>query len=236
METVLQRLQALWSEATSIWADGGWAMWAIAATALVLFGTGMHVWLGLRAKAFRRVPESTWRRWIDHPRDRHGPIGDLIAAVMADDVPTDQAIVTAFARLRLDETTPFARDLRVMKVGVGAAPLFGLLGTVTGMLTRFHALASGAGGEQTMAMIAEGISEALITTETGLVVALPGVFFEYQLARLLNKYTAFLAHLETVCTQTVHRRRQRQQRLLLRDAARRRIAAALCRRLREPAS
>ena len=59
-----------------------------------------------------------------------------------------------------------------------------------------------------MAAIAKGISEALITTETGLVVALPGMFFHYQLSRKRDRYEAFLAHLETVCTQHIHRRRR----------------------------
>jgi biopolymer transport protein ExbB len=231
MDTLLAQLQALWDESASIWTDGGWAMWAIAAASMVLFGTGMSVLLGLRGKGFRSVPESTWRRWIDHPRDREGPIGDLIGSVMARGVPSDQAIVAAFTKLRIDETAPFERDLRVMRTAVSAAPLFGLLGTVTGMLTTFTALATGSGGDQTMAMIAEGISEALITTETGLVVALPGVFFQYQLARRLDQYRAFLAHLETVCTQTVHRRRQLQGRQLVREAAQRRIAVALYERL-----
>jgi biopolymer transport protein ExbB len=90
-------------------------------------------------------------------------------------------------------------------VCISAAPLLGLLGTVTGMLATFEALASGSGGEQTMALVAKGISEALITTETGLVVALPGVFFSYQLGRKFERYQAFLAHVETVATQHLYR-------------------------------
>jgi biopolymer transport protein ExbB len=74
------------------------------------------------------------------------------------------------------------------------------------MLATFNALAEGSGGDQTMAMIAKGISEALITTEAGLVVALPGLFFQYFLARKFERYRAFLAHLETVCTQALHKR------------------------------
>jgi biopolymer transport protein ExbB/TolQ len=45
--------------------------------------------------------------------------------------------------LRATEVAPFERDLRVMKICVGAAPLLGLFGTVTGMLATFGALASG---------------------------------------------------------------------------------------------
>jgi len=97
----------------------------------------------------------------------------------------------------------------MMKICVSAAPLLGLLGTVTGMLTTFGALSTGAGGDKTMSMVAGGISEALITTETGLVVALPGLFFQYQLGRTYERYKAFLAHLETVCTQSLYRRLRR---------------------------
>jgi len=97
-----------------------------------------------------------------------------------------------------------------MKICVTAAPLLGLLGTVTGMLATFGALASGSGGEKTMGLIAEGISEALITTETGLIVALPGLFFQYQLSRRLESYKVFLAHLETICTQKLYKKLSEQ--------------------------
>ncbi len=99
-----------------------------------------------------------------------------------------------------------------MKICVSAAPLLGLLGTVTGMLATFGALASGSGGDKTMGLVAKGISEALITTETGLVIALPGLFFQYQLARRHERYKTFLAHLETVCTQTLYKAAHRRRR------------------------
>jgi biopolymer transport protein ExbB len=98
-----------------------------------------------------------------------------------------------------------------MRICVSAAPLLGLLGTVTGMLGTFGALATGSGGEKTMGLVAEGISEALITTETGLVIALPGLFFQYHLTRKHERYKAFLAHLETVCAQAVHLRLSRRE-------------------------
>lgn len=202
------RLRQAWNEAYAIWLDGGWAMPAIALTSFVLFAVGMHVWLRLLAKGHQGVPEQVWRRWIDHPQERRGKVGRLLDRVThGHDVKETQS---SFAELRATELTPFERDLRVMKVCVSAAPLLGLLGTVTGMLATFGALASGSGGEKTMAMIASGISEALITTETGLVIALPGLFFQYQLSRRHQRYRAFLAHLETVCTQTFHRKIRRQ--------------------------
>ena len=205
-----ERAQGLWDEAMEIWLAGGWAMLAIASIAFLMFALGINIRQKLRRKGFLSVPEKAWRRWIDHPQERRGPIGDLLDFVTGSDSLEDTALF--FDQLRMTELRPFERDLRVMKVFVSSAPLVGLLGTVTGMLTTFGALATGSGGDQTMGMIAGGISEALITTETGLVIALPGLFFQYQLARTFDRYKTFLAHLEAVCTQTVYRRNLRSKR------------------------
>jgi biopolymer transport protein ExbB len=57
-----------------------------------------------------------------------------------------------------------------------------------------------------MAQISKGIAEALITTETGLMVALPGLFLQFNMTRRLQHYEAFLAHLESVSMQEYWRR------------------------------
>lgn len=201
---ILDQGGEVWNEAKAIWIAGGWGMIAIAADALVLFGLGVHVWLRFREKRFLSVPEKKWRRWIEHPEERRGPIGKLLDFVSGNS--SLDATAASFQGLRSIEIAPFERDLKVMKICVGLAPLLGLFGTVTGMLATFSALSSGSGGEQTMGMIASGISVALITTETGLVIALPGLFFHYQLMRKHERYKAFLAHLESVCMQSLYRR------------------------------
>jgi biopolymer transport protein ExbB len=122
-----------------------------------------------------------------------------------------KATANYFEGLRTTESAPFVRDLRVLKVTIGTAPLLGLFGTVTGMLATFGALATGSGGDQTMEQIAKGISEALITTETGLIVALPGLFVHYQLARSHERYKAFLARLETACNQAQYKKSTRRK-------------------------
>ena len=203
------QIQPLWDQAVGIWLSGGWAMIAIAAVAWVIFAMGANIWLRLSAKGFTSVREKTWRHWIDHPDRRKGPIGELLDFVTGGRTLKDTAVF--FEELRAAEIAPFERDLRIMKICVGVAPLLGLLGTVTGMLSTFAALASGAGGDKTMGMVAKGISEALITTETGLVIALPGLFFQYQLARKHERYKAFLAHLQTVCTQKLYKQLRQQK-------------------------
>ena len=65
---------------------------------------------------------------------------------------------------------------------VTIAPLLGLLGTVIGMIETFDSLQSQSMYTQSGG-IAAGISQALITTEMGLLVAIPGLF----VGRALNK-------------------------------------------------
>ena len=209
MEALITHIQSIWEQAQVIWMSGGWAMMAIAVVALIMFGLAVHIWLKLQSKGFERVSEKTWRRWIDNPSERRGKVGRMLDFVTGGSSLRDTAVF--FEELRVTELAPFPRDLRVMRICVTAAPLLGLLGTVIGMLTTFGALATGSGGEKTMALVAGGISEALITTETGLVIALPGLFVHYQLTRKHERYKAFLAHLETVCTQEQYRRIQREK-------------------------
>ncbi len=206
MEAVIEQLRTLGERAIDIWLQGGWAMIALAVNSFILFVVGLNIWFGLRASGFKSMPEKKWRPWITDESKRKGAIGRLIRYVMDADNLKDMTV--RFSELRSSEIAPFVRELRFMKRAVGTAPLLGLLGTVTGMLTTFKGLAGGSGGDQTMEQIAAGISEALVTTETGLVIALVGVFFQYRLQRQAEAYDAFLQHLECACAQHVYKRDQ----------------------------
>lgn len=186
-------------EAIAIWRAGGWAMYGLTLNALLLFGLASAIWLRLQSKGYRTVPESEWRQWLQQPSARRGAIGRLIESLVQ--VRSLEELTVRFQELRAAEIAPFERDLRFLKVAIGAAPLLGLLGTVTGMLATFHALATGYGGQKTMDLVAGGISEALITTQTGLMIALPGFFIHYQLKRQRDHYDALLTHLETTIAQ-----------------------------------
>ena len=78
------------------------------------------------------------------------------------------------------------------------APLLGLLGTVTGMISTFEAI-SRFGTANARAMAA-GISEALITTQIGLIVAVPGLFMGHMIRRktdvIQNRMDSFFLNME----------------------------------------
>ena len=80
-------------------------------------------------------------------------------------------IEKAMESVALHEISKLERSLWILATLANVAPLFGFLGTVTGMISSFSALAEvGLGNPQA---VAEGIAEALITTATGLMIALP---------------------------------------------------------------
>jgi biopolymer transport protein ExbB len=90
-----------------------------------------------------------------------------------------------FDELRQMEISPLERNLVVLRALVASAPLLGLLGTVLGMVETFHVISMKT--SWTTEMMASGIGQALITTQFGLVVALPGIFGVSILQRKLRQ-------------------------------------------------
>ena len=83
------------------------------------------------------------------------------------------------------------RNLGTLGTIAAITPLLGLLGTVIGMITVFGVVET-AGGGFTSAL-AGGISQALITTAAGLVVAIPTLFFQRYFERKVDELLVFLA-------------------------------------------
>ncbi|NCC51167.1 MAG: MotA/TolQ/ExbB proton channel family protein [Spartobacteria bacterium] len=65
------------------------------------------------------------------------------------------------------------------------SPMIGLLGTVSGMIGAFQKIGSGGMGKPEL--LAADIGEALITTATGLVIAIPAMFFYFLFRNMLNR-------------------------------------------------
>ncbi len=67
------------------------------------------------------------------------------------------------------------------------SPLLGLMGTVVGMVSVFEALSVG-GGSPDPALLAKGISEALLTTIMGIAIAIPSLIVYYYLGMLMKGF------------------------------------------------
>ena len=114
-------------------------------------------------------------RQMDSP-DAHedNPLGRVIIAAQHND---DQATETF--ELLLDEAVTkevpvLEKGLSMIKLLAGVAPLLGLLGTVTGMIATFQSISLFGTGDPKL--MASGISQALVTTMLGLMVAIPLLF------------------------------------------------------------
>lgn len=81
-------------------------------------------------------------------------------------------IDTAVAEKGTVEVPTLEKNLMVLSTIATVAPLTGLLGTVTGMIVAFNTMADSAGGAKPDEL-AGGISQALITTATGMIIAIP---------------------------------------------------------------
>lgn len=79
----------------------------------------------------------------------------------------------------------FQKYLKTISRCAGVAPLLGLLGTVSGMTTTFQTITLHGFGNP--AMLADGISESLLTTQAGLIVAFPIVLAHNFLRNLSDK-------------------------------------------------
>lgn len=86
--------------------------------------------------------------------------------------------------MRIEPT--LTHNLATIAVLAGIAPLLGLLGTVIGMIETFDVISVfGTGNARAMA---SGISIAMVTTQTGLVVAVPGLLSSFLLQRRAQRF------------------------------------------------
>ncbi len=142
-------------------ARGGPAMIAIIALSLVLYSRCFTLLFTLRRS----------RKQLQNLRERHD--GQAVRALQ-------EELRESFQHQRL-----------ALAAMIAAAPLLGLLGTVSGMVKTFESLAQKSAGKS-MEGLAHGISEVLVATESGLVVALPALLLVYLADREVVKHVRAL--------------------------------------------
>ena len=102
--------------------------------------------------------------------------------------PNPQALERASQTAASESLTLMERRMTWLATIAQVAPFVGLFGTVMGIIDAFHGL--GTAGAATLRAVAPGISEALITTAAGLVVAVPAVMGYNQLTARLREFGA----------------------------------------------
>jgi len=86
----------------------------------------------------------------------------------------------------IEELQKFSRNLHIMELIGRIAPMLGLSGTVVGMVSSFHAVASNKGAVDA-SLLAGGIWESLLTTVAGLFVGIPALIIYHFFERKLNQ-------------------------------------------------
>lgn len=99
----------------------------------------------------------------------------------------------ALNRACTSETTKIESALGFLATTGSSCPFIGLFGTVWGIMTAFRSI--GARGSATLAVVAPGISEALVATAAGLAAAIPAVifynFFQNRIKRISSEMDNF---------------------------------------------
>lgn len=195
---------------SSILQQGGWVVVAILLTSVMAWVLIVWEWLRLAQQS-----GGDWR-WVDDALDaieagqppnmamlegrRFNFVSRLLRLPLASHSKPRRAFhAQVTPHLRSEEIALF-RPLRVIAIMAAIMPLLGLLGTVLGMVSTFDALMAGHAAK--VDAMAGGISQALITTQLGLVAAMPVMLAHGYLASRARSYidtsAVMLKRLESV--------------------------------------
>jgi len=147
-----------------------------------------------------------YRAAVEYCRRHPGPFTGLVTALVENrQAPYDELkqILEDTGRLQL---MSLQRGLPALATIVAGAPLLGLLGTVIGMIKIFAVVASA--GSSITEQLSSGISQALITTATGLVIALPALFTH---AYLESRAVGILSDIEAQILDFLHLVREHER-------------------------
>jgi biopolymer transport protein ExbB len=148
--------------------QGGIVGYCIIALGIVGLLIAIWRWFGLTGDS-RRVAAQLKR----DSASSDNPLGRVLAAYESNRGADTETIELKLSEAALKEMPGLTKGLLFIKVVSAVAPLMGLLGTVTGMIKTFQVITLYGAGDPKM--MAGGISQALMTTVLGLVVAIPMV-------------------------------------------------------------
>lgn len=162
--------------------DGGPVMWFLLALSIIALAFIIERFVALRrarinvneflAKIRKAlIVNHSVREAIKICEQYRGPVASIMKAGLLKYGQPKEDIEKTIENAALYEMGRLERGLTVLATVANIAPLLGFLGTVTGMINAFDALMEA--GLTNPGLVAGGISEALITTAAGLIVAIP---------------------------------------------------------------
>lgn len=156
----------------------GYVIIALGIIALFIAAIRIFILSGVDAKVKKQAKD------LKRPSLRN-PLGRILKVYQDNPKSDPESMELKLSEAILKESPKLNSMIMFIKIIAVVAPLLGLLGTVTGMIQTFQAITlHGAGDPQTMA---GGISQALVTTVLGLVVAIPTVFLHWLAAGRAKK-------------------------------------------------
>jgi len=125
---------------------------------------------------------------LEYCQRTRGPVASIVAAGLDKYKrgASSELVEKAIERAGVIELSILERGLVWISTVANVAPVVGFLGTVTGMINAFNAIA--AAGEIDPSVVASGISEALITTASGLIIAFPTQTVHNYFATQIDKF------------------------------------------------
>jgi biopolymer transport protein ExbB len=179
---------------------GGWLMIPILLCSVVAAGISVERLWTLRAEqvAPRDLLTQVWS-WIrnnemDSSRLREvksgSPLGQILVAGITTHRRGRDVMKESIEEVANHVVHELERYLNTLGTVAAITPLLGLLGTVIGMIKVFTAIQLEGTGNA--AVLAGGISEALITTAAGLTVAIPSLFFHRYFQRKVDELVIYM--------------------------------------------
>lgn len=180
----------------SIWIGGGPLMIPLALLALALYYSLAELFLFFKRYDFAHADPDRWRHIVSRPEDAGGDTLERVVLYARVGVHNTAGVRGHIAEIDALYIGGANRRITFAAVLTAAAPLTGLLGTVLGMLGTFDGLAQQASGVPATGLVASGISQALITTQAGLVIAIPASILLNRIRRKRDAMATFFLHLQ----------------------------------------
>lgn len=202
MNSIWVQFQA---EFMTILTDGGVLMAPLTLLALTIYWTAFKLLFFFSEHRFYKVQREELVGLVDLPKSAEGELRGLLDYTQDEEVSDPNDVKARFAEVYSSYLADVDSKRGYLLTLVTIAPLMGLLGTVMGMLTTFSGLAVST-GSSTVDQIAAGISEALITTQTGLIIAIPAYVMATVIQKRRNEMEACLTTMEALTVQLYEKR------------------------------